>query len=213
MLTEFHRCRVLIADDHALFRKGVVSVISLEPTLEVVGEAQDGEEAVALYRRLKPDVVLLDLAMPKLDGFETLLRIRHGDPEARVIMLTTYDTDEDINRVLRAGAKAYLLKDANGEDLVRCIRDVYAGKTRLAPEVAAKLADRFMQVQLTMRELGVLRLVAEGLPNKEIAAQLGIGEGTVKVHISNVFDKLGAKSRTDAVAIAVRKGLVRLGSS
>jgi two-component system NarL family response regulator len=206
-------CRVAIADDHVLFRQGVATVIEREGDLQVVGEANDGEEAVACYRKLRPDVMLLDLVMPKLDGFEALLRIRHTDPAARLIMLTTYDTDEDINRVLRAGAKAYLLKDATASELVRCIRDVYAGKIRVAPEVAAKLADRFTQVQLTVRELSVLRLVAEGLNNRMIGEKLRISEGTVKVHVAHLFDKLGARSRTDLVAIAVRKGLVRMNTT
>jgi two-component system, NarL family, response regulator len=206
-------CRVAIADDHALFRQGVVSVIEREVGLQVVAEAGDGEEAVACYRQHRPDVMLLDLLMPKLDGFDAMLRIRHMDPAARIVMLTSYDTDEDINRVLRAGAKAYLLKDATGAELVRCIRDVCAGKTRVAPGVAAKLAERFTQVQLTVRELSVLRLVAEGLNNRAIGERLRISEGTVKVHVAHLFEKLEAKSRTDVVAIAVRKGLVRMSSS
>ncbi|HEY1925835.1 MAG TPA: response regulator transcription factor [Caulobacteraceae bacterium] len=204
-------CRIVIADDHAIFRHGVASLIERESDLEVVGEASDGEEAVACYRSLRPDVTILDLVMPKLDGFEALLRIRHTDPDAKVIVLTTYDTDEDINRIMRAGAKAYLLKDVDPADLVRCIRDVNAGKMRLAQGVASKLADRFTQVQLTVREVSVLRLVAEGLNNRDIGQRLKISEGTVKVHVAHLFDKMGARSRTDLVAIAVRKGLVRLG--
>ncbi|MBV8684904.1 MAG: response regulator transcription factor [Caulobacteraceae bacterium] len=203
-------CRIAVADDHALFRRGVVSVLERENGLEVVAEASDGEEAVACYRKHRPDVMLLDLLMPRLDGFEAMLRIRHMDPAAKVVMLTTYDTDEDINRVLGAGAKAYLLKDATGTDLVRCIRDVHAGKTRVAPEIAAKLAERFTQAQLTVRELSVLRLVAEGLNNRAIGERLRISEGTVKVHVAHLFDKLGATSRTDVVATAVRRGLVRM---
>jgi two-component system NarL family response regulator len=204
--------RIAIADDHVLFRQGVVSVIERERGLKVVAEAGDGEEAVACYREHRPDVMLLDLIMPKLDGFDAMLRIRHMDPAAKVIMLTSYDTDEDINRVLRGGARAYLLKDATGAELVRCIRDVCAGKTRVAPEVAAKLAERFTQVQLTEREHSVLHLVAEGLNNRAIGEKLRISEGTVKVHVAHLFDKLGAKSRTDVVAIAVGKGLVRMSS-
>ena len=210
MTIEPRAVRILIADDHAIFRHGLVSLLERERDLKVVGEAGDGEEAIASYRNLRPDVTLLDLAMPKLDGFEALLRIRHIDPDAKVIVLTTYDTDEDINRILRAGAKAYLLKDIGAADLVRCIRDVHAGKMRLAQGVASKLADRFTQVQLTVREVAVLRLVAEGLNNREIGRRLQISEGTVKVHVAHLFDKMGARSRTDLVAIAVRKGLVRL---
>jgi two-component system, NarL family, response regulator len=206
-------CRILIADDHAIFRHGVATLIEREGDLKIVGEAGDGEEAVACYRRLRPDVTLLDLVMPRLDGFEALLRIRYMDPAAKVIILTTYDTEEDINRILRAGAKAYLLKDVSASELVRCIRDVAAGKMRLAQGVASKLADRFTQVQLTVREVAVLRLVAEGLNNRAIGQRLEISEGTVKVHVAHLFDKMGARSRTDLVAIAVRKGLVRLGPS
>jgi two-component system, NarL family, response regulator len=206
-------CRIVIADDHVIFRHGVATLLQREGDIEVVGEANDGEEAIACYRKQRPDVMLLDLLMPKLDGFEALLRIRHMDPAAKIIMLTTYDTDEDINRVLRAGARAYLLKDVTAAELVRCIRDVHAGKTRVAQGVATKLVDRFTQVQLTVRELSVLRLVAEGLNNRGIGDRLRISEGTVKVHVAHLFDKLGAKSRTDLVAIAVRKGLVRLNPS
>lgn len=142
MTTQPRAIRIVIADDHANFRRGVASLLARERDLEVVGEAADGEEAVACYRSLRPDVTLLDLVMPKLDGFEALLRIRHTDPDAKVIVLTSSDTADDINRILRAGARAYLLKDVGAAALVRCIRDVDAGKARLDQDVASRLADR-----------------------------------------------------------------------
>jgi two-component system NarL family response regulator len=203
-------CRVVIADDHALFRQGVATVINQEAGLEVVAEAADGAEAVRLYETHRPDVMLLDLRMPRLDGLEAVIRIREQDADARLIILTTYDTDEDIERALRAGAKAYLLKDASAEELVQCIRDVCAGHTRVAPAVAAKLAQRFTQVQLTVREYAVLRLLALGSSNRDIARELFISEGTVKVHITHLFEKLGVANRTEAITVAVRRGLVRL---
>jgi two-component system NarL family response regulator len=205
-------CRVLIVDDHAIFRRGLVSIVEQAKGLAVAGEAANGEEAVAAYRKLKPDIALVDLQMPGVDGFETLLRIRHNDPAAKVVILTMLNTDDDINHVLRAGARAYLLKDASPDDIVQCIRDVCEGRTRVSPDIAARLADRFTMVQLTPREHSVLGHVAEGLNNAAIGERLRITEGTVKVHVAHLFDKLGAKSRTDLVAIGVRRGLVRMKS-
>jgi two-component system NarL family response regulator len=201
---------VLIADDHAIFRGGVATVLGQEADLVVVAQAAGGEEAVRLYREHRPDVVLLDLEMPGLDGVEALMRIRHEDPEARVVMLTTYFADEDITRALRAGAKAYLLKGATAEELVECIRDVRAGKTRVAAAVASKLAERLTQVQLTMREYAVLRLIAGGKSNRAIASELNISDGTVKAHVTHLFEKLHVSSRTEAIAVATRRGLVRV---
>jgi len=204
------RARVVVVDDHALLRTGVANIINQEPDLEVVGEAADGLEAVRAFERLRPDVMLLDLRMPVMEGVEAVRQIRERDPQARVIILTTYDTDEDIARALRAGAKAYVLKDISADALVACIRDVLAGKTYIAPAAAAKLAEGVARVQLTPRELSTLRLMADGRTNKEIGGHLGISERTVKTHLGHLFEKLGVTTRTEAVRVATRRGLVRM---
>jgi two-component system NarL family response regulator len=201
--------RVLIVDDQALFREALATLLEVQPEIEVVGEAGDGEQAVRLCADLRPDVVLMDLRMPEMEGVEAVRRIRELDPQARVIVLTTYDADEDIARALQAGAKAYILKDIAADALVACVREVLAGKTYLAPTAAAKLAERVTQVQLTPRELAALRLLANGQSNKEIATSLGISERTVKTHLAHLFEKLGVTSRTEAVRVATRRGLVR----
>jgi DNA-binding NarL/FixJ family response regulator len=201
---------VLVVDDHALFRTGVANIINQEGDLRVVAEAGNGVEAVAAYERHHPDVTLLDLRMPVMDGVEVVRQIRARDPRARVIVLTTYDTDDEIARALKAGAKAYVLKDVSAEDLIGCIRNVLAGKIYLAPAAAAKLAEGVAHVQLTPRELATLRLTADGKANKEIANELGISERTVKTHLGHLFEKLGVSSRTEAIKVATRRGLVRL---
>jgi two-component system NarL family response regulator len=201
---------VLLADDHALLRTGVANIINQEPDLQVVAEAGDGAEALAAYEQHKPDVTLLDLRMPVMEGVEVVRRIRERDPRALVIILTTYDTDDEISRALKAGAKAYVLKDIAADALVGCIRDVLGGKTYLAPAAAAKLAEGVTRVQLTPREMETLKLVADGKANKEIATALDISERTVKTHLAHLFEKLGATSRTEAVKVATRRGLVRL---
>ena len=201
---------VLVVDDHALVRTGVANIISHEPDLQVVAEAANGVEAIAAFERFHPDVTLLDLRMPVMEGVEAVRQIRLRDPNAKVIVLTTYDTDEDITRALKAGAKAYVLKDISASGLIGCIHDVLAGKTYLAPTAAAKLAEGVARVQLTPRELSTLRLMADGRSNKEIANELGISERTVKTHLGHLFDKLGVTSRTEAVKVAARRGLVRL---
>jgi DNA-binding NarL/FixJ family response regulator len=204
------KASVLVVDDHALLRTGVAKIINQEPDLLVVAEAGDGVEALEAYERHRPDVTLLDLRMPVMEGVEVVRRIREQDPKARVIVLTTYDTDDEISRALKAGAKAYVLKDISAEDLVACIRDVLAGKTYLAPAAAARLAEGVTQVQLTPRELSALTLMADGKSNKEIAGALGISERTVKTHLGHLFEKLGVTSRTEAIKVATRRGLVRL---
>lgn len=201
---------VLVVDDHTLVRTGVVNIISHESDLQVVAEAANGQEAVDAFARHRPDVTLLDLRMPVMEGVEAVRRIRELDPTAKVIVLTTYDTDEDISRALKAGAKAYVLKDISADALVACIHDVLAGKTYLAPSAAAKLAEGMARVQVTPRELSTLRLLADGKSNKEIANSLGITERTVKTHLGHLFEKLGVTSRTEAVKVAMRRGLVRL---
>jgi two-component system NarL family response regulator len=209
-VTATRRAGVLLVDDHALLRTGVANIINQEADLQVVAEAGNGVEALEAYDRVKPDVTLLDLRMPVMEGVEVVHRLRERDPRARVIVLTTYDTDEEISRALRAGAKAYVLKDISADGLVACIRDVLAGKTYLAPAAAAKLAEDVTRVQLTPRELASLRLMADGKSNKEIANELGISDRTVKTHLGHLFEKLGVTSRTEAVKIATRRGLVRL---
>jgi DNA-binding NarL/FixJ family response regulator len=166
--------RVLLVDDHALLRTGVANIINQEPDLQLVAEAGNGVEAIDAFERHQPDVTLLDLRMPVMEGVEVIRRIRERDPRARVIVLTTYDTDDEISRALKAGAKAYVLKDISADHLISCIRDVLAGKTYLAPAAAAKLAEAVTRVQLTPRELATLRLLADGKANKEIASALDI---------------------------------------
>ena len=204
------RATVLVVDDHALLRTGVANIINQESDLHVVAEASNGLEAVEAFVRHRPDVTLLDLRMPVMEGVEAVRQICERDPHAKVIVLTTYDTDDDISRALKAGAKAYVLKDISADGLIECIHDVLAGKTYLAPAAAAKLAEGVTRVQLTPRELGTLRLMADGKSNKEIANELGISERTVKTHLGHLFEKLGVTSRTEAVKIATRRGLVRL---
>jgi two-component system NarL family response regulator len=201
---------VLVVDDHALVRAGVVKIISNEADLHVIAEAANEAEAVEAFEKYRPEVTLLDLRMPIMEGAEAVRRIREIDPQARVIVLTTYDTDGDITRALRAGAKAYALKDISAEELVGCIRDVLAGKTYLAPAAAATLAEGMAHVQVTPRELATLKLMSDGKSNKEIAVVLGISERTVKSHLGHLFEKLGVTSRTEAVKVATRRGLVRL---
>jgi DNA-binding NarL/FixJ family response regulator len=201
---------VLVVDDHALVRRGVVNIIAHEPDLRVVAEASNGAEALDAYAKHHPDVTLLDLRMPVMEGVEAVRQIRALDPNAKVIVLTTYDTDEDITRALKAGAKAYVLKDITADDLIACIHDVLAGKTYLAPAAAAKLAEGMARVQVTPRELSALRLMADGKSNKEIANTLSISERTVKTHLGHLFEKLGVTSRTEAIKVATRRGLVRM---
>src|SRR4030095_2693601 len=204
------RARVLLVDDHALLRTGVANIIHQEADLHVVAGARNGGEALDAFDRYHRDVTLLDLRMPVMEGVEVVRRLREKDPRALVMILTAYDTDEEISRALKAGAKAYVLKDISADGLIACIRDVLAGKTYLAPAAAAKLAEDVTRVQLTPRELATLRLMADGKSNKEIANELGISARTVKTHLGHLFEKLGVTSRTEAVKIATRRGLVRL---
>ena len=202
--------RILIADDHPVVREGLAAMIKRRTDMTVVAEANHGQEAVALFHQHQPDVVLMDLRMPGMDGVEAILTIRAQTPEARVIVLTTYDTDEDIYRALRAGAKAYLLKDTPREELLDTIRAVSAGRTRVPSDVAAKLVERVSSETLTAREIDVLRLIVAGHSNREIATLLYISEGTVKTHVNHILMKLGVSDRTQAVTTALRRGLVSL---
>ena len=203
--------RVLLADDHVIVRSGVAQILNDQSDINVVAEAADGEAAVALYRRERPDVMLVDLRMPRLDGAQVVERIRREFSDAVLVVLTTYDTDDDIDRALLAGAKGYLLKDVTPTDLIACVRTVHQGGTWVSPVVASKLVARMTRVHLTPREMGVLRLVAAGKANREIGEALNISEATVKIHLSHLFEKLGATSRTEAVAKAAERGLIRVG--
>ena len=202
--------RILVADDHPVVRQGLAAMIARQPGMTVVGEAANGREVVDLFREHRPDVTLMDLRMPQLDGVEAIAVIRAQFAAARIVVLTTYDSDEDIYRGLRAGAMAYLLKDALPEELLEAIRAVHAGRRRIPPEVAAKLTERMNSPKLTARELEVLRLVVVGHTNKEIGVALSIGEGTVRAHLNNILSKLGASDRTQAATLAIKRGIVRL---
>jgi two-component system NarL family response regulator len=203
--------RILVVDDHPVVRHGLVALINHQADLTVVGEAATGRAAVEQFAALQPDVTLMDLRMPDMDGVAAITQIRAATPVARIIVLTTYDSDEDIYRGLRAGAMAYLLKDAPPDELLGAIRAVAAGQKRIPSEVAAKLAERMNSPELTSRELDVLRLLVEGRSNKEIGAALLIAEGTVRAHLNSIFQKLDAQDRTHAATIAIRRGLIRLG--
>lgn len=207
--------RLLIADDHPVVRAGLAGLLSDEPGLEVVAEASDGDEAVRLAAATRPDVVLMDLRMPRVDGVEATARIaggEAGDPPPRVLILTTYETDDQIIAAIEAGAAGYLLKAAPQAEIVAGIRSVAAGQSALSPQVAVRLVERMRRPEpaalLTPREIDVLRLVASGHSNKQIATALGIGESTVKTHLLKVFDKLGVADRTRAVTLAMERGLL-----
>jgi len=204
------KIRVLIADDHAVVRDGLVAMIGKWTDTAVVAEAEDGQEAVEQWKLHRPDVSLLDLRMPVLDGVGAIEQIRQLDAAARVILLTTFDDEEDIYRAIRAGAKAYLLKDTPRDDILNCIRKVHAGETFVPPPLAAKLAERVSGVELTQREMVVLRALATGQSNKAIGRSLFISETTVKAHVKSIFSKLNVLSRTEAIAVAVRRGMVKL---
>ena len=202
--------RIVIADDHPVVRAGIAALLADHPDLAVVGQAGTGRELIDLYARERPDVGLVDLRMPDTDGVEAIGEIRGRFPDARLIVLTTFDGDEDIYRALRAGAKAYLLKDVPRDELLACVRAVARGEPCLRPSIAAKLTERLNSEPLTGREVDVLRLMAAGQCNKRIGTALFITEGTVKVHASRVFEKFGVSDRTQAVTAALRRGIVQL---
>lgn len=201
---------ILISDDHAVVREGLAAMLSRRAEMQVVAEASNGVQAVELAFKYKPDILLMDLRMPQMGGVEAIRAIRAEWPEARVIVLTTYDGDEDIYRALQAGAKGYLLKDTPREELLEAIHAVHAGRKHIPSEVAAKLAERLTSEALTEREQEVLQLIVAGQSNKEIGASLNITEGTVKVHVNSLLNKLGVSDRTQAVTEALRRGLVHL---
>ena len=202
--------RLLIVDDHPAFRAGLVALLADEGDLQVVDECGDGQTAVELYRRHRPDVALMDLRLPGLSGVEAILAIRQGFPDARVIVLTTFDADEDIYRAIQSGAKSYLLKDMSKVEIVGAIRAVHAGQDALPEGVAERLAERRRRQDLTSREIEVLQLLVKGRSNKEIASDLSIAEDTVKSHLKTLFAKLEVRDRTAAAIRAIRLGIVRL---
>lgn len=201
---------LLIADDHPVVREGLAAMFNRRPDLRTIAEAVNGAEAVRLALDLRPDVVLMDLNMPELGGVDAITQIRAAWPEARVVVMTTFDGDEDIFRALQAGARAYLLKDTPRDEIIETVRIVHAGGKRIPEEIAAKLADRLLAEPLTERERDVLRLIVAGRSNKEIGSELNIAEGTVKVHVNSLLGKLGVQDRTQAVTEALRRGLVHL---
>jgi two-component system NarL family response regulator len=200
--------RVVVADDHEVVREGLVSIIERQPDMTVVAEAATGQQAISAARESRPDVVLMDLRMPVVGGVEATERICRESASARVVVLTTYDGDEDIYRALRAGARAYLLKDVRREELLATIRAVHAGRRHIPPEIAARLAERVASEELTARELDVLRLVARGKSNKEIARALATTEGTIKGYVNSILGKLGVSNRTEAAINARGRGLI-----
>jgi len=210
--------KVLITDDHPVVREGLSAMLNKEPDIQVVGEAENGAEAIDKAKELQPDVVLMDLRMPEVDGVEAMRQIRAANPGIKFIVLTTYDNDEYIFKGIEAGARAYLLKDAPREELFKAIRAVYKGESLIEPAVAGKVLDRFAELSrqaqvvdaLSEREVEVLKLMAKGAANKEIAAGLCISESTVKTHIQTIFQKLGVGDRTEAVTEAIKKGIIRL---
>lgn len=200
--------RVLVVDDHPLVRQGVVAVVAAESDMEVVGEAGDGRQAVEQFRKLRPDVALIDLGLPLLDGIGAMEAIRSEFPNSRFIALTVYQGDEDIHRALKAGAQAYLLKNAPSSQLVSAVRAVHAGLRKIPPEVASRVSDRGPGPGLTAREIEVLKLVAKGRTNVEIAEALQITRGTAKWFVSSILSKLGVDDRTEAVTMALERGIL-----
>ena len=200
----------MLVDDHPAYRKGMAALIASEPGLRVVAETGNGNEVLDLYRRTRPDVVLMDLRLPGLGGVEATLAVRKEFPDARIIVLTTFDTDEDIYRAIQSGAKSYLLKDTPDDDLSATIRAVHAGEEPLPPKVAERLAQREQRAELSQREMEVLQLLIKGRSNKEIGTSLFISEDTVKAHLKTLFIKLRVQDRTEAAISAIRHGIVHL---
>jgi DNA-binding NarL/FixJ family response regulator len=210
MSTDPNSIRIMTVDDHPLLRQGIATLIEAEEDMEVVAEARDGEEAIAQFRQHHPDVTLMDIQMPNVNGTEAISRIRSEFPDAKILVLSTYAGDVQVLRAIKAGARGYLLKGNVRTELLEAIRTVNAGRKRIPPEIAAELADHAADDQLSSREIDVLRLIGAGNANKQIADKLAIGETTVKNHISNILSKLGANDRTHAVTIALQRGIIEL---
>jgi DNA-binding NarL/FixJ family response regulator len=205
--------RILTVDDHPLVRKGIAALVNAEPDMKLVAEASNGKEAIDAFRSHQPDVTLMDLQMPEVDGIESITTIRMEFPSARIIVLTTYTGDTLVLRALKAGARAYLLKGEVHKELLDTIRAVHAGQKRIPPEIAAELAGHAGDDELTEREIEVLQLIGSGNSNKRIADRLAIGEATVKSHITNILSKLGANDRAHAVTIGLKRGMIALDTS
>ncbi len=204
------RIRVLCVDDHPLLREGIAAIINSQPDMVLIADASNGTEAIQKFKEHRPDVTLMDLRLPDISGVDSLMAIRADAPDARIIMLSTFEGDVEIHRALQAGARAYLLKNMPPKELVEVIRQVHAGKKRIPTEIAAHLAEHLSDEALTDREIDVLKHVGGGNRNRDIAERLFISEETVKVHIKHIMEKLGASDRTQAVAIAVRRGIIQL---
>jgi RNA polymerase sigma factor (sigma-70 family) len=202
--------RVLCVDDHRLVRQGVASLIDQQPDMEVVASAATGEDAVALFESHRPDVTLMDLQLPRMSGVDAIRNIKHVCPNARIIVVTMYQGEEDVYRALKAGAAMYLLKDTLFDELATSIREVHAGNQQLQPDIEARLAQRAQHKRLSPRETQIVELIAQGLRNKEIAANLGISEETVQVHLRHLFKKLKVNDRTAVLSVAVRRGLIHI---
>jgi two-component system NarL family response regulator len=202
--------RILIVDDHPIVRNGLVLMVKYESGMETVAEASSGAEAIAQFHQHQPDVTLMDLRLGDMNGVDVIATIRQRFPDARIIILTTYDTDEDIYRGLQTGAKGYILKDAPLDELLKAIRTVHAGRQYIPPEVGAKLAERLSRPQLSDREREVLQLIAQGKSNQDVADSLHIAENTVKYHVNNILSKLGVGDRTQAVLLALKRGIANL---
>jgi two-component system, NarL family, response regulator len=202
--------RVLIADDGAIVRQGLATIVDRDPEMTAIAQAEDGQQAIALFREYQPDVTLMDLRMPQMGGVEAIMAICAEFKQARIMVLTTYDGDEDIYRGLQAGAQGYLLKDAKPPELLNAIRMIHSGQKYVPPEVGAKLVQRMSNPELSERELDVLRLMAQGMSNQGIGTALNVGESTVKSHVNRILSKLGVNDRTQAVIVAIKRGIVYL---
>jgi DNA-binding NarL/FixJ family response regulator len=209
-MNEQPRIRVFSVDDHPLLREGIAAVINNERDMQVIGQAANGKDAVQEFKKYQPDVTLMDLRLPDMSGIDAMIAIRTEFPDARVILLTTFEGDVEIKRALEAGARGYLLKSMPPKELIEVIRQVHAGKKRIPPQLAAQLAEHMSDEALTTREIEVLGQIAGGNRNRDIAEQLFISEETVKVHIKHIMEKLGASDRTEAVAIGIRRGIIQL---
>jgi DNA-binding NarL/FixJ family response regulator len=202
--------RVLVVDDHPVLREGIASLLGTEPDMQLVAEAMNGRDAIEQFRKHRPDITLMDLQMPGMSGIDAMAAICREFPDARIVVLTTYVGDVQVMRALRAGARGYLLKSFLRKDLLETIRAVHAGQKRVSPEIASQIAEHATDDSLTAREIDILRLIAAGNANKEIAARLSITEETVKGHVKNILAKLGANDRTHAVTIALKRGIIEL---